>query len=138
MSRFVATDYKITINGTDFSNSIAAVTMDISSEEQDVTAFGGSGYRTRIGGLKDASVTLDFHQDFGAAAVDATLFPLLGSNATVTVFPTSATVSATNPSYTGEFLVSSYSPYSSTVGDLATLSVSWNLAGTAGIARATA
>jgi hypothetical protein len=89
MARFVATDYNITINGTDFSDSIAAVTMDITSEEQDVTAFGGSGYRSRIGGLKDASITLDFHQDFGAAAVDATLFPLLGANATVVVKPTS-------------------------------------------------
>lgn len=138
MARFVATDYNITINGTDFSDSIAAVSMDLTSEEQDVTAFGGSGYRSRIGGLKDASVTLDFHQDFGAAAVDATLFPLLGANATVVVKPTSGAVSATNPSYTGEFLVSQYTPYASTVGDLATLSVSWNLAGTAGIVRGTA
>jgi hypothetical protein len=138
MARFVATDYNITINGADFSDSIAAVTLDLTSEEQDVTAFGGSGYRTRIGGLKDASITLDFHQDFGAAAVDATLFPLLGSNATVVVKPTSGSVSATNPSYTGEFLVSSYSPFASTVGDLSTLSISWNLAGTAGIVRGTA
>lgn len=138
MARFVATDYNITINGTDFSDSIAAVSMDITSEESDVTAFGGSGYRSRIGGLKDASITVDFHQDFGAAAVDATLFPLLGSNATVVVKPTSSSVSATNPSYTGEFLVSQYTPFASTVGDLATLSVSWNLAGTAGIVRGTA
>lgn len=138
MARFVATDYNITINGTDFSDSIAAVTMDITSEEQDVTAFGGSGYRSRIGGLKDASITLDFHQDFGASAVDATLFPLLGANATVVVTPTSEAVSATNPSYTGVFLCSQYSPFASTVGDLATLSVSWNLAGTAGIVRGTA
>lgn len=138
MARFVATDYNITINGTDFSDSIAAVSMDLTSEEQDVTAFGGSGYRSRIGGLKDASVTLDFHQDFGAAAIDATLFPLLGAAATVVVKPTSGAVSATNPSYTGEFLVSQYTPYASTVGDLATLSVSWNLAGTAGIVRGTA
>jgi hypothetical protein len=138
MARFVATDYNIKINGDDFSDSIAAVTLDLSSEEQDVTAFGGSGYRTRIGGLKDASITLDFHQDFGATAVDATLFPLLGSNATVVVKPNSGSVTATNPSYTGEFLVSAYSPFASTVGDLATLSVSWNLAGTAGIVRGTA
>lgn len=138
MARFVATDYNITINGDDFSDSIAACTMDVTSEEQDVTAFGGSGYRSRIGGLKDASVSLDFHQDFGAAAIDASLFPLLGAAATVVVKPTSGSVSATNPSYTGVFLVSQYTPFASTVGDLATLSVSWNLAGTAGIVRGTA
>lgn len=138
MARFVATDYTISINSVDFSDSIAAATLDLTSEESDVTAFGGSGYRSRIGGLKDASITLDFHQDFGAGAVDATLFPLLGSNATVVVKPTSGSVTSTNPSYTGVFLVSQYQPFASTVGDLATLSVSWNLAGTAGITRGTA
>ena len=136
MAKFVATDYKITVNGTDFSSSLAACTLDITSEEQDTTSFGRT-FRTRIGGLKDGSISLDFHQDFGAAAVDATLFPLLGSFATVVVTPTSGSVSATNPAYSGVFLVSAYSPYASNVGDLATLSVSWNAAGTAGITRGT-
>ena len=137
MAKFVATDYRITINGTDFSSSLAAATLDISAAEQEVTAFGDT-FVQRISGLKDASISLDFHQDFGAGAVDATLFPLLGSNATVVVKPTSGSVTSTNPSYTGVFLVSQYQPFASTVGDLATLSVSWNLAGTAGITRGTA
>jgi hypothetical protein len=136
LAKFVATDYAITINGTSFSPSLAAATLDITAEEQDVTSF-GSSFRSRIGGLKDASISLDFHQDFGAAAVDATLFPLIGSIATVTIKPTSGTVSATNPSYAGEFLVTQYQPFASSVGDLATLSVSWPVAGTAGITRIT-
>ena len=79
MAKFVATDYRITINGTDFSSSLAAATLDISAAEQEVTAFGNT-FVQRISGLKDASISLDFHQDFGAASVDAVLFPLLGSN----------------------------------------------------------
>ena len=137
MAKFVATDYAVTINGTDFSTSIAALTFDITAEEQDTTSFGRT-YRTRIGGLKDASLTLDFHQDFAAASVDATLFPLLGSFATVVAKPTSGTATATNPSYNGVFLVTEYQPYASSVGDLATLSVTWPAAGTAGITRGTA
>jgi hypothetical protein len=125
--KFVATNYNIKINGADFSSAIAAVTFDISAAEQETTAFGNT-FVQRIAGLKDASVSLDFHQDFGSAAVDATLFPLLGSNATVTVIPNGTVVSATNPSYTGIFLCTEYSPMSSSVGDLATLSVSWPLA----------
>lgn len=128
MSKFVATDYAISINGTDFSTSLAAATLDITVEEQDTTAFGDSA-RTRIGGLQDASISLDFHQDFGASAIDATLFPLLGTNATVVIAPTSATVSATNPEYTAECLVTQYQPFASSVGDLATLSVSWPVTG---------
>jgi hypothetical protein len=96
VAKFVATDYNIKINGADFTSSIAAVTFDVSAAEQEVTAFGDS-FVQRISGLKDASVSLDFHQDFGATSVDATLFPLLGSQATVTVIPSGTVVSATNP-----------------------------------------
>ena len=127
MAKFVATDYNITINGTNFSTSIAAVTFDISAAEQEVTAFGDS-FVQRIAGLKDASISLDWHQDFGAASVDSTLFPLLGTNATVTVSPRGSVVSATNPSYSGVFLCTEYSPLASSIGDLATLSISWPLA----------
>lgn len=127
MAKFVATDYNITINGTDFSSSLAAATLDISAAEQEVTAFGDT-YVQRVSGLKDASISLDFHQDFGASSVDATLFPLLGSNATVVITPTSGATSATNPAYSGVFLCTEYSPYASSVGDLASLSVSWPLA----------
>lgn len=135
MAKFVATDYKITINGTNLSSSLASVELPIEIEEQDTTSF-GSEWRTRIAGLKSGSITLEFHQDFGAAAIDATLWPLLGTNGTVVVTPTSGTVTATNPSYTGQFLVTQYSPFASTVGDLATLSVSWPLNGA--LTRATA
>ena len=135
MAKFVATDYRITINSVDFSSSLAAATLDISAAEQEVTAFGDT-FVQRIAGLKDASISLDFHQDFGASSVDATLFPLLGSNATVVITPTNGT-SSTSPAYAGVFLCTEYQPYASSVGDLATLSVSWPLAdGT--IARSTA
>jgi hypothetical protein len=134
--KFVATNYNITINGDDFSSAIAAVTFEISAAEQETTAFGNT-FVQRVAGLKDASVSLDFHQDFGSGSVDETLFPLLGSNATVTVIPNGSAVSATNPSYSGVFLCTEYSPLASSVGDLATLSVSWPLADGV-ITRATA
>jgi hypothetical protein len=62
---------------------------------------------------------------------------LFNSNATVVVRPTSGTVSASNPSYTGVFLVSQVNPISGSVGDLATRDVTWPTAGTAGITRGT-
>jgi hypothetical protein len=133
MAKFVALDYKVTINGTDFSSSINSVDLSIESAEVETTAF-GSSFTTRVGGLKSASITLDFHQDF--ASVDSVLFPLLNSLATVVLVPTSGTVSATNPSYTAVCLVNQYQPFASAVGDLATLSVTWPTSGT--VVRATA
>ena len=136
MAKFVATDVKTTINGVNLSDHIAAVTWDITADEIETTAF-GTEWRQRVGGgLKSASISIDFHQDFGAGSVDATLYPLLGSIATVVCVPTSGSVSATNPSYTGTFSVVQYTPIASNVGDLATLSVSWPSAGT--VTRGTA
>ena len=128
MAKFVATDYTITIGGDDFSTSLASVTLDVNAEEQETTSFGDS-WRERIGGLKDGSVSLDFHQDFGADSVDATLWPLLGTTVTIVIKPTSAAVGATNPTYTFDALVTEYQPFASSVGDLATLSVSWPVTG---------
>jgi len=135
MAKFAATDYKITVNGTNFSTNLNSAELSIESDDLETTAFGGE-WRSRIGGLKSGSVTLSFMQDFGAASVDATLYPLLNTLATVVIVPTSGTVSATNPSYTATALVNQYSPFNSSVGDIATLSVSWPVSGT--VVRATA
>lgn len=135
MAKFVATDYKVTINGGTVSSSLASVELPIEVDEQETTAF-GSSWRTRIAGLKSGSITLEFHQDFAAGALDSILYPLLGTNATVVVVPTSGTVTASNPSYTGTFLVTSYTPFASTVGDLATVGITWPLTGE--LTRATA
>ena len=128
MAKFYAQDYKITIGTAVVSSSIASVTLDISADEIETTSF-GSSYRTRIGGLRDASVSFDFHQDFGAGAVDALLFPLMGTLVDVKIAPTSGTVTATNPEYRFSALCTAYQPYSGAVGDLATLSVTWPVSG---------
>lgn len=135
MAKFAATDYFVSISGVDFSNSLNSVELAEEADNLETTAF-GSTWRTRIGGLKQASLTLNFMQDFAAGSVDATLNPLLGSIATVIIKPTSGTVTATNPSYTMTALVTQYSPFASSVGDIATLSVTWPVSGS--VTRATA
>lgn len=135
MAKFVATDYDISIAGTDFSSSLAAVTLDVTVDEQETTAFGNT-FRTRIGGLKDASVTFDFHQDFAAGSVDETLWDNLGGTVAVIIKPTSGSVTATNPSYSFNALVTQTQPYASSVGDMATMSVTWPVDGT--VTRGTA
>jgi hypothetical protein len=128
LAKFYAQDYKVTIGTTVLSTSIASVTLDITTDEVETTSFGNT-YRTRIGGLRDASVSLDFHQDFGAGAVDALLFPLMGQTVAVKIAPTSGTVTATNPEYRFDALVTQYQPFAGAVGDLATLSVTWPVSG---------
>jgi hypothetical protein len=135
VAKFAATDFDITIGGTDFSDSLAALTLDVSRESLEITAFGDSA-RRYIGGLQDSSVTLSFHQDFAAGAVDSTIWGNLGGTVAIVVKPTSGAVSATNPSYSFNALVVQSTPFSSNVGDLATMDVTWPVDGA--ITRGTA
>lgn len=135
MAKFAATDYKVTVNGSNLSQNLNSVELSIESDDLETTAFGGE-WRTRVGGLKSGSLTLSFLQDFGASSVDATLYPLFNTLATVVITPTSGSVTSTNPSYTAVALVNQYMPFASSVGDIATLSVTWPTSGT--ITRATA
>jgi len=129
MARIVLTDASVTVNSVDLSQYIASVTISTTREVVDTTGFSTSGARTRVAGLQDNSLTFEFHQDFDAAAVEATIFPLIGSTTTVVVKPTSEAVGATNPSYTSTALVSEWTPLAGSVGELSTASVSWPISG---------
>ena len=135
MAKFAATDFDISIAGSPFSDSLAAVTLDVSREQLEITAFGDSA-RRYIGGLQDSSVTLSFHQDFGASSVDSTIWSNLGGTVAIVIKPTSGSVSATNPSYSFNALVVQSTPFASNVGDLATMDVTWPVDGA--ITRGTA
>jgi hypothetical protein len=135
MAIFVATDYNVTINGQNYTSNLTQAELAIEADDVETTTF-GSTYRTRIGGLKSASVNFQFNQDFGASGLDSVFFPLLGTAATVVIKPAGTAVSATNPSFTFNALVTQYTPISGSVGDLATFSVSWPVSGT--VTRATA
>ena len=135
MAIFVATDYKITLNGTNLSPYLTHAELKISANDVTTTSFGGS-YVTRVAGLKEGSISLTFNQDFASTAVDATIYPLIGSLGTVVIYPTSSAVGTANPAYTAVASIIDYSPFASNIGDLATFSVTWPTSGT--ISRATA
>ena len=136
MPKLVVTSRFVSLNGTDLSASLAGASLEITVEEIDKTSLGSQGWREVAAGLKSGSVTLNFMQDYGAASVDTTLFPLLGTEGTVVIRPTSGTVSATNPAYSATVLISQYTPISGSVGDLQTFDITLPTVGA--ITRATA
>ena len=130
MARIVLTDAKITINSVNLSEYCTSVTLNTTTDVVETTAFSSTAAKTRIAGLKDNSVTLEFAQDYGTSLVEATIYPLLGTTTTVVVSPTSTSPgTAANPSYTFTALVSEWQPLSGAVGELATASVTWPISG---------
>ena len=135
MATFVYTDASVVVNSVDLSDHVISCSLNYEAEMLDDTVMGDTT-RSNIAGLLNWSIDVEFLQDFASAKVDATLFSLVGAAAfTVTVKPTSGSVSATNPSFSGSVVLESYPPMSGSVGDLETASATFRSAGT--LARAT-
>jgi hypothetical protein len=128
MAVLVLTNAFITINSVNLSDHVASVTLTTNDDVVETTAFGSTA-RTRVAGLGDNSVAIEFHQDYATSNVEATVYPLLGTTTSVVVKPNGATTAATNPSYTFTALVSEWTPLNGAVGELATASVTWPISG---------
>lgn len=113
------TDASITINSVALSSKANSVTVNYEIESIDATSFGSSGARAFIGGLQNNSVEIALMQDFATSQTEATIYPLVGTNTTVVIKPTSGAVSATNPSYTITAFLASHTPVAGGVGELA-------------------
>jgi hypothetical protein len=129
MTILVLTDVKVQINAVNLSDHATSLTLTIDVDEQETTAFGTSGFRSRVGGLKDGKLDVEFNEDFAASNVDATIWAALGSVVAFTAKATSVTTSATNPEYQGFVLINSHVPIDGSVGDLAKTKVSWPTSG---------
>ena len=127
MAKLVLTDANVTLGGTDISANVAAVTITSSAAEVETTAF-GQGAVTRVGGLKDNSVTLAIHNDY--SAVEGLVYPLIGSTASIVIKPNGTAVGTANPSYTATVLVTEWTPVNGAVGELNTADVTWPISGT--------
>ena len=137
MAKFVVTDPVILFAGGTITTSVASATISIEADDVETTAFGGGGWRTRVGGLKQGTVDLEIMQDMDAGAIDATVYPYLGSTVAMRIRPGgTAAVGTSNPEYRFDVLVTGWNPIDSAVGDLSTISVSWPIDGA--VTRATA
>jgi len=131
----VITNANVSTGGVDLSSHITKVTLSTTRAEIETTTFGNTAKR-RVAGLADSSVAIDFNQDFAAASVETTLYPLIGSTAAVIVKPNGTATGTANPSYTFSALVTEWMPLDAQVGELAAASITWPIDGT--IAKATA
>ena len=134
MANMVLTNAFVSINSVNLSQFVKSVSISYKSEMQDDTAMGDTA-RSRIGSLKDYSLSIEFFQDYAAGAVDATLFGIVGSVVAIEVRGSSAAASATNPKYTGSAILETYQPVGGSVGDNLMAPVS--MSGVGALTRAT-
>ena len=134
MAKIVLTNPSITIGGVDLSDHINNITLETKYDIVETTTFGSTA-KTRVAGLADNQISIDFMQDFGSSSVEATIYPLLGTSTSIVIKPVAGTTTTTNPQYTVSALVADWTPLKGGVGQLATASVTWPVSGA--IAKAT-
>ena len=131
MAKVVLTNPRVTLDGVNLSDHITSLSINTNYDLVEVTQVGDTA-RKMVAGLADNSVTFDFQQDFDIAlngGVDAVIFPNLGLKIACTVRPKNAAISATNPEFQFDVIVSQWSPLSGGVGELATVQVQWPIFG---------
>jgi hypothetical protein len=129
MPRIVLTNASISVGGVDLSDLVASVTLNETFDVVETTAFSSTAAKTRVAGLEDNSITLEFHQDYATSEVEQTIYPLLGTPAAVIVKPNGSATGAFNPSYTCSAIISEWTPINGSVGELASASVTWPVTG---------
>lgn len=95
----------VTINAVDITDQSRSATLNVKYDALESTAFGSTS-RVFTAGLGDHEFMVDLLMSYAASETYATLTALVGTATTVTVKPTSAATSATNPIFTltGTFL----------------------------------
>lgn len=128
MAKLVLTNPAITIGGVDLADHVASVSLNQSFADVATTAFGSTAV-TRVAGLGDHSVSLDFHEDFASGEVNATIASTVGTSVAITVKPVDGATATDNPLYSFNVLVTEWPLLNGAVGDLATASVTWPVTG---------
>ena len=127
-------------NPYDFSDLISSVTLSTTHEILDVTPVsnGGRIYKEVIAGVGTNSVSFDFYQDFADESIEEffngvppyTVWPIrVGTKVNCRVRPNNAAISASNPEYQFEVLISDWASLNAQVGALSTMQVSWPISG---------
>ena len=127
MTEFILTDAFSLIGTSDISDHVKGLTTDMSADAEEITAFGDE-WRKRLAGLKDASGSLEGYQDFASGQIDSVLWPMVGTKQDLEHRPTSASRSNNNPAYVIPIIVTGYSPFGQSVGEVAMWTLSWELA----------
>ena len=119
----------LTINSVDLQDQCTSATINYVYEQLETTAFGDTGRKfggAAVTSLQNNSIEVELYQSYATSETEATIFGLVGIQTTLVIKPTSAAVSATNPSYTltGAYL-ESHTPINASLGELSTITLTF-------------
>ena len=119
----------LTINSVDLQDQCTSAVVNYVLEQLETTSFGDTARKfggSAVTSLQNNTIEVELYQSYAASETEATIFSLVGIQTTLVLKPTSAAVSATNPSYTltGAYL-SAHTPINASLGELSTITLTF-------------
>jgi len=119
----------VTINSVSLQDQCTSAVVNYVYEQLETTAFGDTARKfggSAVTSLQNNTIEIELYQSYAASETEATIFGLVGIVTTIVLKPSSAAVSATNPSYTltGAYL-ESHTPINASLGELSTITLTF-------------
>jgi len=120
----------LTINSVDLQDQCTSAVVNYVLEQLETTSFGDTARKfggSAVTSLQNNTIEVELYQSYAASETEATIFGLVGIQTTLVLKPSSAAVSATNPSYTltGAYL-SAHTPINASLGELSTITLTFS------------
>jgi len=134
MPRLVLNNAYVLFASNDISEFVTQIELKTSVDIIDTTRI-GSQSRTRQSGVFDNSVTFQFNQDYADNALEELIngtsmaTTTVGTTVAMQIRPVNAAVSASNPKYSFNAVITEWQSVSGELGALATVQVSWPISG---------
>ena len=120
----------LTVNSVDLQDQCTSATINYVYEQLETTAFGDTARKfggSAVTSLQNNSIEVELYQSYAASETETTIFSLVGVQTTLVLKPTSAAVSATNPSYTlTNAYLESHTPINASLGELSTITLTFS------------
>lgn len=131
----VLLDATFSVANNDLSEWVTKIEFKDTYEVKKTTNFRSGGAEENKGGLESFEISITFNQDYDATKIDEIMWNLRRATVTFAGRAMQSAVTASNPQYSGKFVVNSWTPISGSVGDLGQVDVSFP--GSGPLARAT-
>lgn len=129
MPKMVLLAAYLNLASNDLSEYARKIEVTAEVEDKDVTTYASAGWKEVLGGLASGELGLEFLQDVAATEIDSIMWPLFRQVVPFRVRLSNAAVSTSNPEYSGNVLIKGWNPIQGSVGDEASVSVSYPTSG---------
>ncbi|WP_320069753.1 hypothetical protein [Micromonospora sp. RTGN7] len=118
MPKMTLTAAYLSLAGVDRSGDCSKIEIQTEVEEKDVTTYKSLGWKEVIGGLKSGSLGISVKNNLAVGQLDEAMWDILGDVVPFSVRATQAAVGTSNPAYSGNVLIKSWTPIAGSPGDV--------------------